>query len=259
VDIRAVHVRGYDRLVFEFSGSVPARRSVRYVDGLVADPRGNRVAVAGRAVLRVVLAHASAHSELGRGSAPGREAFDLPNVLTVVRAGDFEGVVTYGIGLAKRAGFHVSTMTSPSRVVIDVAARFPVVSRRVYFFNPARFAANTQPFVTGVARWVPSRAPAAGLLDRLFAGPSQQERAAGLRLRASHATGFKRLSISSGIARIELSGGCRSDGSTATIAEEITATLKALPGVSWVKIYDPAGRTERPSGAVDSVPTCLEP
>jgi len=29
--------------------------------------------------------------------------------------------------------------------------------------------------------------------------------------------------------------------------------------VDWVKIYDPAGTTENPTGHVDSIPECLEP
>ncbi len=33
----------------------------------------------------------------------------------------------------------------------------------------------------------------------------------------------------------------------------------AFPTVDFVKIYDPAGRTENPTGQVDSIPECLEP
>jgi hypothetical protein len=44
-----------------------------------------------------------------------------------------------------------------------------------------------------------------------------------------------------------------------TIADEITPTLRQLAAVRWVKIYDPAGHTERPTGHSDSVPICLEP
>jgi hypothetical protein len=44
-----------------------------------------------------------------------------------------------------------------------------------------------------------------------------------------------------------------------TVAGEIMPTLRQLAGVAWVKIYDPAGRTEHPRGHTDSIPTCLEP
>jgi hypothetical protein len=36
-------------------------------------------------------------------------------------------------------------------------------------------------------------------------------------------------------------------------------TLPRLPGIDWVKIFDPAGSTESPVGHTDSIPVCLEP
>ena len=42
-----------------------------------------------------------------------------------------------------------------------------------------------------------------------------------------------------------------------TIANEIIPTLKQLPGVHWVKIYDQYGHTLRPYGHVDSIPRSL--
>jgi len=36
-------------------------------------------------------------------------------------------------------------------------------------------------------------------------------------------------------------------------------TLKQLPGVRWVKIYDASGHTERPFGHSDSIPFALAP
>ena len=43
----------------------------------------------------------------------------MPNVKEVVRAGDFEAVLTYGIGLAHKSEIWVITLTNPSRVVAD--------------------------------------------------------------------------------------------------------------------------------------------
>jgi len=259
VGIRAGHSGGTDRVVFEFAGGLPARRSVRYVERLIADPSGRPVAIAGRAIVAVSFRPAVAHDIAGRSTAPDRVAFALPNVVEVVRSGDFESVLSYGIGVSRRTSLRVFTLRHPDRVVIDLGAAFRTVRRRVYFFNPGRFAANRAPFVTGVERRVPASTPATGLLDRLFAGPTAGERAAGLRLLRSGATGFARLSIVAGIARLRLTGGCSSGGSTVTIAQEIVPTLKQLPGVAFVKIYDPSGHTERPDGHTDSIPICLEP
>jgi hypothetical protein len=259
VGIRAAHHSGSDRIVFEFSGAVPARRQVRYVDRLIADPSGRVVPIAGRAILQVSFHGAAAHNSAGRLTAPVGAAFDLPNVMAVVRSGDFESVVSYGIGLAKRTPVRVLTLSRPSRVVIDIATSFRTVLKGVYFFNRRRFAANTQPFVTRVLRPVVPATPATAVMDRLFAGPTASEYAAGLRMLESNASGFTGLAINRGVARIRLTGGCSSGGSTVSIGDEIVPTLKQLPGVRYVKIYDPSGRTEVPSGARDSRPFCLEP
>ncbi|MGZ4495076.1 MAG: AMIN-like domain-containing (lipo)protein, partial [Nocardioides sp.] len=40
VGIRAAHHPGFDRVVFDFRGGLPASRRVRYVDHLVADASG---------------------------------------------------------------------------------------------------------------------------------------------------------------------------------------------------------------------------
>jgi hypothetical protein len=258
IGIRAAHHPGFDRVVFDFRGGLPASRQVSYVDRLTGDPSGLPVLVAGRAVLQVRLESAQAHDATGP-TATGREAFALPNVMTVVRAGDNEGVTTYGIGLAKRTSVQVFTLRSPDRVVVDVHAEFATVSRKVYFLNRPRFLANQPPFFTSVQRPVQPLSPGRGVLDRMLAGPLPAEHANGLRLVRSRATGFADLSVADGVARVRLTGGCDSGGSTVTVAGEIRPTLRQFGTVDWVKILDPAGATESPTGHSDSVPACLEP
>lgn len=259
VAVRAAHHPGFDRIVYEFRGGLPADVRVGYVDELLGDFSGLPVRIAGRAILRVSLEPARAHDSRGRVTAPARRSFALPNIMTTVRAGDFEAVTTYGIGLARRTRFHAFTMRDPDRVVIDVGARFRTVERPVWFFDRRAFVDNTPPFYTARMRPVRPRTPATGVMDRLFAGPTRSEGASGLVLLRSGATGFSRLSVAQGVARVRLSGGCSSGGSTESIAGEITPTLRALPGVDWVKILDPSGSTETPLGRSDSVPVCLEP
>jgi hypothetical protein len=77
-------------------------------------------------------------------------------------------------------------------------------------------------------------------------GPAQAEQARGLKFASSGATGFKILSISGGVARVQLTGKRSSGGSTFTIASEITPTLKQFASVHWVKIYDQIGQRDRP-------------
>ncbi|HET9720352.1 MAG TPA: GerMN domain-containing protein [Solirubrobacteraceae bacterium] len=144
-------------------------------------------------------------------------------------------------------------------MVIDIGTPFRTVLRRVYLENSRHFAAGTEPYVTRVLRPVIAATPATGVMDRLLAGPTPREYAAGLRLQRSRATGFANLSIRDQIARVRLTGSCGSGGSTFTIADEIFPTLKQFANVTHVKIHDPAGHTESPFGHRDSIPTCLEP
>ena len=260
VAVRAAHRGGVDRVVFEFRGGLPATRQVGYVDRLFADGSGRRVRVAGRALLRVRFERAQAHTDDGSPTAaPRRVAYALPNVMTAVRAGDFEAVTTYGLGLARRTPVRVATLQAPPRVVVEVGAGFTTVQRKVWFLDRDRFVDNREPFFVAVRRPVVPGAPATGLMDRLFAGPLPGERARGLRLLRSGATGYDDLTVAGGTADLRLTGRCRSGGATVSIAGEVLPTLKQLPTVDRVVLRDAAGSTLDPDGPGDSTPACLEP
>jgi hypothetical protein len=120
LDVRAGGHTGYDRVVFEFRGPVPEHR-IGYVDQLVQDGSGDPVSVAGAADLEVVFEGANAHEENGSPTiSPRRFSTGLTAVQEVAQIGDFEAVVTYGIGVDRRRPIEVSTLSSPSRLVIDV-------------------------------------------------------------------------------------------------------------------------------------------
>ena len=120
-DVRAGGHTGFDRVVFEFNGAVPEHR-VRYVDQLVQDGSGRPVAVAGAADLEVVFQGANAHRQDGSPTiSPRRFSTSLPAVKEVAQIGDFEAVVTYGIGVDRKRPIKVSTLSNPSRLVIDVS------------------------------------------------------------------------------------------------------------------------------------------
>lgn len=258
--IRAAHHPDYDRVVFEFTGPVPAQRDVGYVPELIGDPSGLPVPVAGDAILQVRMAPARGHDDNGNVTyGPTRRTYPLPNVIQVVNSGDFEGVLTFGIGLAQRTNITVFTLTNPSRVVVDIATPFRTVPTNVHFLDLDRFQTGVPPYTGAVSRPVIPPATARGALQRLFAGPTQEEIAQRLRFVNSDATGFTALSIVDGIARVRLTGGCSSHGSTFTVADEIFPTLKQFSSVRWVKVYDPQGHTEQPTGQGDSIPECLEP
>lgn len=120
-DVRAGGHTGFDRVVFEFRGAVPTHR-VGYVDQLVQDGSGRPVAVAGAADLEVVFQGANAHRQDGSPTiSPRRFSTGLPAVKEVAQIGDFEAVVTYGIGVDRKRPLKVSTLSNPSRLVIDVS------------------------------------------------------------------------------------------------------------------------------------------
>jgi hypothetical protein len=121
VDVRAGRHPGFDRVVFEFRGAVPEHH-VRYVDQLVEDGSGNPVSLAGTADLEVVFQGANAHTDDGAPTvSPRRFSPGLTAVKEVAQIGDFEAVVSYGIGLDRRRPLTVSTQSGPSRLVIDVS------------------------------------------------------------------------------------------------------------------------------------------
>jgi hypothetical protein len=121
IDVRAGRHAGFDRVVFEFRGAVPEHR-IRYVDQLVQDGSGEPVSVAGGADLEVVFEGANAHEQDGTPTiSPRRFSPGLPAVKEIAQAGDFEAVVTYGIGVDRRRPLKVSTLSGPSRLVIDVS------------------------------------------------------------------------------------------------------------------------------------------
>lgn len=260
VAVRAASHPGFDRVVLEFTGGLPEVQRAEYVDTLRADGSGARLRIAGAAVLHVTVFQAVGHDEqTGRDTSPARVVTALPNVVELVQSGDFEATVSYGIGLVQRRPYTLFTLSSPSRVVLDVRTDPDLAWRAVHLLDVADYAEGREPYTETVLRRVPALTPAGAVLHHLFAGPTAAERAAGLAVVRSGATGFRGLTISDGIARVQLTGGCRSGGSTFTVADLITPTLKQFDTVDVVKIYDPQGRTASPTGRTDSIPACLEP
>ncbi len=111
----------FDRVVFDFVGGVPGYRT-EYVPVVIADARGNRVPVAGSAGLHVVFVFAQAHRDDGTTSCSpcALPSVGFPLLRQVAPAGDFEGYLSYGLGLARVAQYRTSTLTGPDRVVIDI-------------------------------------------------------------------------------------------------------------------------------------------
>lgn len=103
----------FDRLVIRARNARPGY-DVRYVRRVIADPSGMTVSLRGTKRILFVSHNATAH-QLPRTKTPL-----CPTLRQVKVAGDFEGVVSFGLGLARKTGFRVFRLTGPTRIVVDV-------------------------------------------------------------------------------------------------------------------------------------------
>jgi hypothetical protein len=117
--VRTARRDGYDRLLFTFRGAMPGYR-VRYVPR-VTDGAGRRLPMRGQAFLAVAFEPARAHDP---GGATTFRAATLspgyPTLRQVRLTDDFEGRVSFAVGLADRGGFRVTELREPARLAVDV-------------------------------------------------------------------------------------------------------------------------------------------
>jgi hypothetical protein len=109
----------FDRFVVQSRFGQP-EYDVRYVRRIIADGSGHTVHLRGKKRLRVVLRNARAHDSNGHSTVPNVKTPLCPNLRQVKTAGDFEGVVTFGLGLRHKTGFRVFRLRHPKRLVVDV-------------------------------------------------------------------------------------------------------------------------------------------
>jgi hypothetical protein len=116
--IRFAHHDGYDRLVIGFatSNSMPEYRLTQQGSAIFTqDASGRPVPLEGSAGIRAVLRN----SDIVAG-APSDQKAGLPELREVANIGNFERVVSYGIGLEDAACFRTIELSSPTRLVIDI-------------------------------------------------------------------------------------------------------------------------------------------
>lgn len=119
--VRAADQTDFDRIVFEFKDSeVPGYR-IAYVPS-ITDEAGKVHKLFGKAFLRVDMNPAWAHSnETGAPSlAESEKRVNLSTIIEFKQVDDFEGVVSYALGLSRRKPFRVTEMLNPARLVIDI-------------------------------------------------------------------------------------------------------------------------------------------
>jgi len=128
--LQAINTTGFadhDQLVFEFGGTKASPRRIEFVGEVREDPSYKLVPLAGTAFLEVVfdgtLDTAPRESDPGeaqRYEGPKRVAPGLPVIKEVAVSGDFEFVLSFGVGLSRPACVTAKTSSGPARLVIDV-------------------------------------------------------------------------------------------------------------------------------------------
>jgi len=117
-DVRVAHHDSYDRLVIGFptASTMPQYQLTQQATAqFVRDASGQPVVLSGSAGIRLVIRNTDIVS-----GAPSDVKPNLPEIREVAQIGNFERVVSYGIGLATPACFRVLELTGPTRLVIDV-------------------------------------------------------------------------------------------------------------------------------------------
>jgi hypothetical protein len=123
--VRTAHQPGFDRVVLEFrDNAVPGWAVSSKTGQPVQDGSGKPVAVAGQAYLFVRMADAGeADPQTGQIVYTGSTRItpaDAVVITEVVATGDFEGVLSWAIGLRTGSPFRVSELKDPARIVIDI-------------------------------------------------------------------------------------------------------------------------------------------
>jgi len=116
-DVRAARQQqGYDRVVFDFGPGALPPYAVEQVDRVIEGGSGFVKPVQGTAFFVVRFVQAGS---MGEYRGPTQVRPDTQNVREVVLSTNFEGVLEFGIGLARLSCPRVSVLTSPARLLLD--------------------------------------------------------------------------------------------------------------------------------------------
>jgi hypothetical protein len=118
-DVRVGEHLHFDRFVMQFdTARMPHFRITPKSNAtFTLDPSGRSITLLGNAGIRVAV-----HFATGDGTYHGPADFraGFPQLLEARRLGDFEGYVSWGLGLDHQSCKRVLTLTHPTRLVIDV-------------------------------------------------------------------------------------------------------------------------------------------
>ncbi len=120
VDVRHGTHAGFDRMVFEFEGPIPAYE-IAYVDKPTWQcGSGAEVWLDGDAWLRIDLEPAAAHTDDGQPTLQARSfrsGYEI--LLEAEQVCDYEAIVSWVAGNSSPNGYRVFDLADPARLVVD--------------------------------------------------------------------------------------------------------------------------------------------
>jgi hypothetical protein len=112
---------GWERIVFEFAGPQLPPATVQYVTKATSCGSGQPATVGGTAIFEVAITSAQAHDAQGMATLPAQMTGAGGTVIVGgLSTCDFEGHVTWDFGFNGKHNFKVTTLTGPTRLVIDI-------------------------------------------------------------------------------------------------------------------------------------------
>jgi hypothetical protein len=120
-NVRAARHKNYDRIVFEFQTAKMPGYKIEYVDDARQCGSGNAVSLAGDAQLEITFTPAQAHDNKGRATVKKREQKFAYKILKEAKITcDFEGDVTFALGVSAPNKYQVLELKNPTRLAIDI-------------------------------------------------------------------------------------------------------------------------------------------
>jgi hypothetical protein len=128
VAIRTEQHADHDRVVFQFDGRQAPNAYIKYVDRVTADLSDQQVALSGNAFVNIAFVGARLDtapieqdpSQTRRYAGPTRLTPRYPLLQELAVSGDFEAVLSFGLGLSDVAGLSVSIPENLGCLILDV-------------------------------------------------------------------------------------------------------------------------------------------
>jgi hypothetical protein len=121
-EVRSARNEGFDRVVFQFEGEQVPGYHVEYVEksAVIKCGSGDPAELAGQGFLQIRIQPAQAHAD-GKATVTERERKPaLPLLAELEQTCDFEGEVTWVLGVQRPNKYRVMELQGPTRLVVDV-------------------------------------------------------------------------------------------------------------------------------------------